>query len=53
MIFTVQMLAGLAVAIGGLDAMLTGKWKPLFQLALPGLAIWLLLGWATGWATPD
>lgn len=53
MILTAQMLAGLAVLIGAIGSVVDRKWQPLFQLALPGALIWLILGWATGWAIPD
>lgn len=53
MMGSIQMLAGLAVVIGVLEAVTNRRLKPLFTLALPGLAVWLILGWTFGWASPD
>lgn len=50
---SIQMVAGLAVVLGIVQAFKERSPKPLLCLALPGLAIWLILGWLSGWETPD
>lgn len=59
MIGNIQMLAGLAVALGGIEAMIgafQGRPKRIIRAcltALAGAAVWTTLGMLTGWQSPD